>query len=370
MDYSAPLNIPNTKYEEHLQQIQERLRWSEEHLRMVVDGARDYAIFMVDPEGIVLTWNEGAERIKQWTADEIIGRHFSVLYRPEDRDAGRPNRNLEKARENGRYEETYPRMKKDGSVFIADVDIHSVFDESSGSLRGFSKVVRDVTERQLLLERVVSAQENERRRISRELHDETGQLLTVLSLGLNTLEEAVHAHCPPETGASFLLARLNGIMDQLSKEIHRVAVELRPTSLDDLGLVPALEHYVAQWSERSGIRVDFNSVMPENQRLPEMVETVAYRVVQESLTNVARHAGVRASGAPTVASVTLQRSQGQFVVTIEDNGPGFDVVAAALSGRLGLAGMRERASSCGGSLDIESTPEQGTTVYLRVPTSS
>lgn len=353
--------------EERLRRAETELRWSEQHLRMVVNGAQDYAIFMVDPDGIVLTWNEGAERMKLWKADEIVGKPFRILYRPEDREAGRPEHNLKNARSRGGYEETYPRMKKDGTVFVADVNIHPVTDDATGELLGFSKVVRDVTERQLLLQRVVSAQENERRRISRELHDESGQHLAALTLGLKHLENAITSYCPPDTGASEQLLRLRAITEQLSKEVHRVAVELRPTSLDDLGLIPALRHYVAQWSQRIGVGVQFDNLMPEDQRLPEMVETTAYRVVQEALTNIARHAVYPTSGSATVVSVILQKTKGQIQVTVEDNGPGFDVAAAALSGRLGLSGMQERAASVGGTLEIESSPGEGTTIYLRVP---
>ncbi|MES2459797.1 MAG: PAS domain S-box protein, partial [Armatimonadota bacterium] len=294
--------VEDTRFDRDYQELsfaeyQERLQHTEDHLRMVVDGARDYAIFMIDPDGVVMTWNTGAERMKQWHTREIIGQHFRILYRPEDRDERRPEHNLDHALRLGIFEETYPRMKKDGTVFIADVTIHPVWDADSGSLRGFTKVVRDVTERQFLLERLVMAEENERRRISRELHDETGQHLAALSLGLRSLEAmqtGTQESSDPAEAAELLL-RLREVAETLAKDLHRVAVELRPTSLDDLGLIPALYSYVERWSASSGIDVEFDTfglTAFDNggTRFSELVETTVYRVVQEALTNIAKYA--------------------------------------------------------------------------------
>jgi signal transduction histidine kinase len=219
-----------------------------------------------------------------------------------------------------------------------------------------------------LRERALAAQEEERRQISRELHDRTGQHLAGLVLGLQALEESISAYCPSESGANEKLLRLSSIAEDLARDIHRIAVELRPTALDDLGLAPSLETLVEQWSEISGIPAEFETsgLTDSDARLPEIVETAVYRVVQEALTNITRHAGDGPNRASRV-SVTLQRFDDRLQVTVDDNGPGFDVAATRKSGRLGLAGMRERALSCGGTLAIESEPGQGTTVYLRIP---
>jgi signal transduction histidine kinase len=142
---------------------------------------------------------------------------------------------------------------------------------------------------------------------------------------------------------------------------------LRPTVLDDLGLVPALETYIAKWSENAGIAADFVVLGADgafqHERMTPMIETIFYRVIQEALTNVLRHAGSDL----TSVSVTLQRFDSAIQATIEDDGIGFDPDEASNSGRLGLAGMRERAALVDGTLDIESQPGQGTTVFLRVP---
>lgn len=226
--------------------------------------------------------------------------------------------------------------------------------------------------RRALLGRVVSAQEEERRRISRELHDEMGQLLTGFSLGLKSLEGAVTEHCPSGSGAQTTLERMRALAEAMGREVHRIAVELRPTSLDDVGLVPALEAYCLEWQQRTGVPVEFAAVGlgAGVGRLPPVLETTAYRVVQEALNNAAKYAcgpDVPAGAGATGVSVTLHRGGGELRATVEDDGPGFDPEEAASRGRLGIAGMRERAELAGGTLEVESAPGEGTTVFLRVP---
>jgi signal transduction histidine kinase len=164
-----------------------------------------------------------------------------------------------------------------------------------------------------------------------------------------------------------MLSPLRVTTNELARDLHRIAVELRPTALDDLGLLPALASHVARWSEMSGIPFEFDSFgMDGEARLPDLVETTVYRVVQEALTNTARH-GTEPQSRSTRVVVVLQRIDQRLLVTVEDNGPGFDVTVAKYSGRLGLKGMQERAVLCGGTLEIESEPGAGTTVYLRIP---
>jgi PAS domain S-box-containing protein len=213
-------------------------------------------------------------------------------------------------------------------------------------------------ERQGLLRRLATAQEDERRLISRNLHDQMGQLLTALGLGLKALEAATPDPAPSRPH----LNRLRELTDRIGREFHQLALDLRPTALDDLGLQTALATYAEAWSERSGVAVDFQSTMPDTGRLHESAETALYRVVQEALTNVLRHAGARQ------VSLVLQWSSGQAAVVVEDDGLGFDAESpTASAGRLGLLGMRERVGLVGGTLTIESAPGRGTTVIARVP---
>jgi PAS domain S-box-containing protein len=233
-----------------------------------------------------------------------------------------------------------------------------------------------VTERSAALRemtrRVVGTVEEERRRISRELHDSTGQHLTALGLDLKALEGSVTQYCPSRSGAGDLLRQIRATTDELARDVHRIAVDLRPTSLDDLGLVAALRAYADQCGQRTGTAIELESVGLEEdggseRRLPREVETTLYRIVQEALTNVARHAGEA-----TCVSITLQRmdggvnTSGHVLVTVEDDGPGFEPDTARAE-RLGLMGMRERAALLGGTLEVESSPGSGTTIYARLP---
>jgi PAS domain S-box-containing protein len=216
-------------------------------------------------------------------------------------------------------------------------------------------------ERLELLRRLATAHEDERRRIARDLHDQMGQLLTALGLGLKWLDDAI----PDPSPARPHLARLREVTDLISREVHHLALDLRPTALDDLGLQTVLATFAEGWSARSGVEVDFQNSLPESARLPEAVETALYRVVQEAMTNVFRHAGARR------VSLVLQCSAGQAVAVVEDDGVGFDaesmMAPAGDLGRLGLLGMRERMALVGGTLTVESAPGRGTTVIARVP---
>jgi two-component system, NarL family, sensor histidine kinase DevS len=202
--------------------------------------------------------------------------------------------------------------------------------------------------------RVVQAQELERSRLARELHDETGQALTSILLGLKPLEEALADH-PARTA----LGELREQVVSALQDVRRLAVELRPAVLDDFGLVPALERLIDGFAEQSDIRVDFHSALGE-MRLPSDVETALYRVVQESLTNIVKHANARS------ISLSLVRRESIVAVVIEDDGTGFDQRAVRAEG-VGLLGMRERLALLDGRLEVESRPGAGTTVVAEVP---
>jgi signal transduction histidine kinase len=206
------------------------------------------------------------------------------------------------------------------------------------------------------LRRVVAAQELERRRLARELHDETGQALTSILLGLKPLEEALTREGHPSRAA---LADLRELVVTALQDVRRLAVELRPKVLDDFGLVPALERLTETFAEQTGIRVDFRAAIPD-ERLPSEVETALYRVVQESLTNVVKHAHSHR------VSVLLTRKDAAVAAVIEDDGTGFDAAEAGQGG-FGLAGMRERLALLDGRLEIESREGAGTTLVAEVP---
>jgi signal transduction histidine kinase len=204
------------------------------------------------------------------------------------------------------------------------------------------------------VQRIVEAQELERQRLARELHDETGQALTSILLGLKTLEEA---EGKDEFGSA--VAQLRELVVATLQDVRRLAVELRPKALDDFGLVPALERLAATFAEQTGIAVELESRLPEP-RMPIDVETVLYRVVQEALTNVVKHAGAER------VSILLRERDSKVAAVIEDDGRGFSPETESESG-LGLVGMRERVALVNGRLDVESAEAAGTTIVVEVP---
>jgi signal transduction histidine kinase len=214
-------------------------------------------------------------------------------------------------------------------------------------------------ERDDLQRRFLRAQEEERLRLAHELHDQTGQGLTAVMIGLKGLE----AHMPE--AARDGVRQLRHELERLGQILHDLAWELRPASIDELGLAAALSEYVSVWGVRYGIDADFHCDDSLVDELTDEVRTTIYRVVQEGLTNIAKHAPEAAS-----ASVVIERVENTVRVIIEDKGRGFDVASAASAGQerggLGLAGMRERLGLIGGELEIESSAA-GTTLFGRIP---
>jgi signal transduction histidine kinase len=212
-----------------------------------------------------------------------------------------------------------------------------------------------------LLRRVISAQEDERKRIARELHDETSQSLTALMVGLDTVRMASALDL---LKANTRLQNCKSIAEILLKNIHRLVADLRPSLLDDLGLVPAIAWYGEQRLKPLGINFKLDEKGLKD-RLPPSTETALFRIVQEAMTNIVRHAKA------TEVGVKLAREAGWVALQIADNGHGFDPQAlqpADLHGQgLGLRGMQERASILGGEFQLKTSPEQGTVITIRVP---
>lgn len=376
---------------------EEALRESQDRLRLIVESAMDFAIITMDEGRFVKSWSPGAESLFGYSTAEIVDQSGDVLFTPEDRAACAPEKELQTALSEGRALDERWHLRKDGSRFFASGVMRPL--NTTGPER-VAKIMRDLTQRkqsedalrdaQASLEtrvhqrtaelaaandalqeeisarsqlqyRFISAQEEERLRISRELHDGVGQLITALLLRLKSIQN----DSPAPLSES--ISSLSGMVDEIAKEVHKVAVELRPTSLSDVGLVAALGAYLDSWSTRHGIRADFHA--DNGLRLSLETEAALYRIAQEAVTNVLKHAQA------TQVSVVLERKGKEVVLMVEDNGIGFDVDSALrqaqASGRLGLMGMRERVEAVGGALEIESNPDApGTTVYVRIPLAS
>jgi PAS domain S-box-containing protein len=350
------------------------LRESEHRFRILIEGVKDYAIFMLDPDGRVASWNRGAERIMGYAAQEIVGRHFSGLYPAQDAAAGFPDRLLETARKTGRAGAEGLRARKDGSTFFASVTLTALRDEA-GELMGFTKVIRDITERrraeeeirnhteqlQALSRRLVDAQERERKQLARELHDRVGQSMAALKINLEIFKEQL-AGCESAVDAMRLDDSLQ-LIEQTVDTIANLTSDLRPPMLDDYGLVAALRWYASLFERRTGIEV---SVLPAAESAPRLsaeAEAAFFRIAQEAMTNVAKHAHARH------LRITLRQGGSSVILRIADDGCGFDVAQTQKRrnrASWGMITMRERAQAVGAQLTVEAAPGQGTTVSVEV----
>jgi len=378
------------KREEQKRAAERSLRESEERFRLLVSSVKDYAIFMLNPAGQVISWNEGAERIKGYKKEEIIGRDMSIFYTAEGIQREEPQNNLSRAKEYGRFENEGERVRRDGSVFWANVVIDAIYD-TKGKLIGFAKVTRDITElKKLELQRqrfneeleeqvkmktaelsrsyqdirqlashLQDVREEERASIAREIHDELGQQLTGLKMDLSwitkrkTMQDDIEVRQKTTT--------ILNLLDTAIKTVRKIATELRPSILDDLGLIAAIEWQSEEFGRRSGISTEFISTMTEF-NYSSRIAIGLFRICQESLTNVARHAEA------TKICISLQEQDNETILLkIEDNGRGFEVPKIGDKKTLGLLGMRERTLMMGGEFRIESDPGKGTTLFVTVP---
>ncbi|MBI4288024.1 MAG: PAS domain S-box protein, partial [Chloroflexi bacterium] len=324
-------------------------------LATVVEDSND-AIITQDMEGRILTWNRGAAQLYGYSEAEALKMNYAQLA-PEGERAGSLNL-LDDIRHGKETRSLQGRSRtKDGRIIHVWLTISKVVDDQ-GHIVGLATTARDITQREeemrALAGRVVGAQEAERRFVAQELHDQIGQMITSLKLSLDQAEGI------PVAEWKEALGRTRKLADDLLAQVRNLSLALRPPMLDDLGLLPALIGQFQRYTVQTGIRVDFR----DNGIEAPMTSTVtiaAYRIVQEALTNVARHAGVEAVRVD--ASVT----DGRLRLQIEDQGPGFDVGARSVRESMGLTGMRERALALGGWFTIESAPGKGTRVVAELP---
>ena len=380
-------------------QAEAALRESEARFRIMADHA-PVMIWVTDPAGACTHVNERWCHFTGTSPEESFGLGWLDSVHPDDREkagsaflaANTRNETFRAEyrlrRHDGAYrwviDSAVPRFAPDGEYLgyigsVLDVTdekraeeaIRRARDELELRVRertaalseALAALGRQEEVRKELLRRLVTVQEDERRRISRELHDQMGQQLTALMLRLRLAKDAAGEDSPLQEQ----LRWLEGHAALISRDLHRVALELRPTALDDLGLPEALAQYADEWSRRSGVAAELRVNGHGEGRLPPLVETTIYRAVQEALTNVLKHAGAAR------VVVTLNRLKDSTSVIIEDDGKGFDGERAMESdsrARLGLLGMRERVAFAGGTLAIESSPGAGTSVLIRIPTRS
>jgi PAS domain S-box-containing protein len=338
-----------------------------------IDAVSD-AIFVTDAASQIQQWNRAAEQIYGWPRAEALGQPIAEIipvarYLHDDAASA-----MQQLRQEGVWRGTVVQHTRDGRELVMESATHELRDDQ-GAISGYIGINRDMTAHaalaaehaarlaaeaaharlQALGERLVAMQEEERRHLARELHDEIGQALTGLSLMLTTGRAL-----PSEV----LHAQLDAIQRQVASLIAQVrqrSLDLRPSMLDDLGLHPALVWYFTRYSEQTRIRlaVELQGV---ERRFPPLVELTAYRIVQEALTNVARHAGVEE------AIVLAWVVDAQLMIEVSDQGRGFDHdMVRHTHASTGLIGMRERVALLGGELTIETAPGAGTRLFAALP---
>jgi len=352
-------------YEEQLRTA-EQLRVSEENYRGLFENAQD-AIWVEDIGGMILTANRAYLELTGYQHDELVGMEASELL-PENPQSIQARIQLMKGLAVDRPYDQILR-KKDGGKAAVQVSASLASGDQDGSRRplAFQCIARDVTEERRLQEnlrfyrrQVTMAQEEERKRIARDLHDETAQGLVALSHRLDALASDRQVL---GRGAAEALEELRKQTDQLLAEVRRFSQELRPSVLDHLGFVPAVESLVSEIAEWHGIQIDTTVTGPVRRLSPE-VELGLFRIVQEALRNICKHSGA------TWVETVLEFAPDLVTVLVRDDGKGFDlperVADLPVSGRLGLAGMAERADLMGGSLQLESAPGNGTSVAVEV----
>lgn len=362
------------------------LRPDDEIFRVLVESVKDYAIFLLDPTGRVATWNQGAERIKGYKGEEIIGQHFSRFYPKDAQESKWPERELEIAGKEGRFADEGLRIRKDGSSFWAHVVITALRDDF-GNLRGFSKVTRDLTERRALEERtrqlnrelrtrvtellesqrqvelrtlelqrlsaeLMRVQDEERRRLARTLHDDLGQELTALKIELDVLG----------TSDGGTVTRATELAESSLRKVRNMSYLLHPPLLDESGLLPALHWYFEGLQTRGQLRISFDYKPLLFVRMPRDIENAIFRVIQESLTNVYRHSESQD------ARIDLTQDGDSVMIRVRDFGKGFPDIRNGVSPVLGvgISGMKERVHQLYGELKV-SRAEPGTLVHATIP---
>ena len=344
---------------------EEALHESEKSLRALFEGAYD-AIWVHDLDGNIQTANKAATELGGYPVEELVGMNVKSFLGDESLKLAREV--SRKLTEHQPIDLPYELrlIRKDGSEAICMVTTNLITSDSEP--KGFQNIARDVTQEKRMqenlryyLQEITRAQEEERKRIARELHDDMAQILGSLSRQLDNFVRKKHGLAPNEV---LFLKDLQAQLNRGVQGVHRFIQDLRPSLLDDLGLIPALRSLVKDLQESDGIGASLKVLGGERRFSPE-VESLLFRIFQEALNNIRRHAHA------SEAQVVMEFAGDKVKVTISDNGQGFELLGGVddlpRSGKLGLAGMQERARLLGGTIEVKSTPGKGTTLIVEVP---
>ncbi|MBI5029677.1 MAG: PAS domain S-box protein [Chloroflexi bacterium] len=354
-------------------QAEQALKTSQDYARNIIDSSLDM-IIAVDMDRRITEFNRAAERTFGYRQNQVLGKNIDILYaNPTESRSVNQSTHTE-----DQFVRQILNKRKNGEIFPALLSA-SVLRDSNGTTIGFMGISRDISktiqaqeEQKLLFEevrlgrermkalskRLLEIQESERREIARELHDEIGQAVTSVQMSLQMIEPGV-----ADPIAQIRLEDTLNTVEHILQKVRSMSLELRPSMLDDFGLVPAADWYLERQAQRTGLNIQFTAT-PLDRRPASEIETVCYRVIQEAITNVIRHAQA------TEVLVDLKQEGAELNLTIQDNGIGMDVakvLAQATRGTsMGLLGLRERVMLVGGNVSMHSAPAQGTRIQVQV----
>ncbi len=357
--------FPGHYYRERLEVIQQELKTSEERFRSLFEHAID-GIWMHDLEGNFITANKATEKMIGCSLEELYKKNVKDFLSQESLDLA--HRIRSKLLNNEPVEQPYEQRfsRTDGSDVYIQLATSVVWDKEKPV--GFQHIARDITEQKIMnenlrfyLKQATMAQEEERKRISHELHDETIQALVVLSRQLDALASS------GDGLSEDIKRRLEELWqqtDSILQGVRRLSQDLRPAAIDRLGLLPAVQWLASEVTNYSHIATKVK-IIGEEHRLPEEVAIALFRIIQEALRNIWRHSGA------TSAEITFEFTKNKTKITVNDNGKGFVITGKigelAKQGKLGLVGMQERVQLIGGAISVESKPSKGTTITVEAP---
>jgi len=374
---------------------QEALRASDERFRLLMEGAKDYAMFLIEPNNVISYWSEGAQRVFGWSAEEAIGKRGELIFTPEDRAAGRVQKEMAIALQKGSASDCRWHLRKDGSRIWVDGVMRRLDGEGRQKVRGFAKIARDATEqriaeeelknahaelehrvmertaellatntelhnemkrRQTLEREILEVTERERSRVSQDLHDGLCQELTATAFFLKSKSKAIARKTPD---CARVLLEAAETVNENAGRARDLARGLNPFELGAGGLLVALRELATRANERTPCRCEFSRALTVRD---ESIAMNLYRVAQEAVNNALKYA--RASE----IIIGLRKEDHDVVLTIRDDGTGIRSLRKKKT--MGIHMMKYRADVCGGKLEIESRRGHGTTVTCRVPLGS
>ena len=320
----------------------------------MIDDVEDYAILMIDKNGIIQNWNKGAEKIKGYKAEEIVGKNFRVFYSKEDQENKLPELLLAEARKNGKAIHEGWRIMNGGERFWGSIII-SVLHDSNNKLIGYTKITRNLTERKVAMENrfkaIIDSQEKERKQISTELHDNVGQVLASCKLLLNAL--------PNEMKDNLLIKKCSDNINNTILEIRNISHRIGQDILVRTGLAHAIKSLADDINQTGFMKVTTTVSIKNEKIMAQDLQLSVFRIVQEQLHNILKHSGAKNAG------ITVILKNKKLLVSVTDDGIGFQ--SNKVKKGLGLQNIYDRTELFRGKANIISSKGKGTTLIVEIP---